>query len=202
MSLLAFEQQPGESAKAFAAFSIYLSLGPERSTEAVATQLAKSRQLVRRWSARWRWSERAQAHATHLAAVEREAAEALARSKAVEWLKRTEAVREREWEMHEKCIEAARRGLKAFMERDKVYANLADISRMLEVASKLGRLASGMATDRTELTGEDGGPIRVELSAALNRVYGAEVPPAIAELGAETVSAEAVGEARAVPEKT
>jgi hypothetical protein len=195
---LPFEQQPMESAKAFAAFSVYLGLGPERSLATVGQKLGKSMALLERWSSRWRWPERAQAHATHLAAVEREAAEALARTKAVEWLKRTEAVREREWEMHEKCIEAARRGLKAFMERDKVYANLADISRMLEVASKLGRLASGMATDRTELTGEDGGPIRVELSAALNRVYGAEVPPAIAEPGAETVSAEA----SAVPEKT
>ena len=87
--------------------------------------------------------------------------------------------------MHEKCIEAARRGLKAFMEREKVYANLADISRILEVASKLGRLASGMATDKTEVTGEDGGPIRVELAAALNKIYGevvdveaTPVPPA------------------------
>ena len=32
-----------------------------------------------------------------------------------------------------------------------------------------------MATDRTELTGEDGGPLRVELSAALAKVYGAVV---------------------------
>jgi len=167
-----FEQLEDESDKAFAAFALYLSLGPERSTQAVAQKLAKSGQLVRRWSARWRWPERVAAHAAHLAAVEREAAEALARTKAAEWLKRTENVREREWEMHEKCIEAARRGLKAFMEREKVYANLADISRILEVASKLGRLASGMATDKTELTGEDGGPLRVELSAALNKVYG------------------------------
>ena len=36
----------------------------------------------------------------------------------------------------------------------------------------MGRLACGMATDKTEITGEDGGPIRVELSAALNKIYG------------------------------
>ena len=29
-----------------------------------------------------------------------------------------------------------------------------------------------MATDKTEITGEDGGPIRVELSAALSKIYG------------------------------
>ena len=173
-----FEQQPKEGAKAFAAFCAYLSLGPERSTQAVARKLAKSEQLVRRWSARWRWAERVRAHAGRLAAVEREAAEALARGKAAEWLGRQQSLREQEWEMHEKCVAAARRALAAFMEREKVYANLADIARVLEVASKLGRLASGMATDKTELTGEDGGPIRVELAAALNKVYGVAVPPA------------------------
>jgi hypothetical protein len=169
---LAFEQQVKESDKAFAAFALYLSMGSERSTAAVATKLTKSEQLVRRWSARWRWTERVTAHSAHFAAVEREASEALARGKSAEWLKRQQELREREWTMHEKCIAAAERGLKAFMEREKVYANLADIARMLEVASKLGRLASGMATDKTEVTGEDGGPIRVELAAALNKIYG------------------------------
>jgi len=33
------------------------------------------------------------------------------------------------------------------MEKDKVYANLADIARMLEIASKLGRLATGLGTE-------------------------------------------------------
>jgi hypothetical protein len=43
------------------------------------------------------------------------------------------------------AIAAAKRGLAAYMEKDKVYANLADIARMLEIASKLGRLATGLA---------------------------------------------------------
>jgi len=164
--------------------------------------LGKSVALLERWSARWRWSERAQAHAMHLAAVERDATEALARTKAAECLKQTESVREREWEMHEKCIEAARRGLKAFMEREKVYANLTDSSRVLEVAATLGRLASGMATDRTELTGEDGGPLRVGLSAALAKVYG-QAEPALKIVEIETVgeSPTDAREPRALPEK-
>ena len=169
---LPFEQLSKESAKAFCAFSIYLNLGSERSLAAVGRKLGKSVGLLERWSSRWRWLERVAAHATHLAAVEREASEAVARGKSAEWLKRQEQIREREWTMHEKCIAAAERGLKAFMEREKVYANLADIARILEVASKLGRLAAGMATDKTELTGEDGGPLRVELTAALAKVYG------------------------------
>jgi hypothetical protein len=167
-----FEQQPNESNKAFAAFVLYLSLGPERSMATVAKKLSKSEQLLKRWSAKFDWPARVAAHAAYLAIVEREAQAALARGKSVEWGKRQQQLRETEWEMHEKCIAAARRALTAFLEREKVYANLADISRILEVASKLGRLASGMATDKTELSGEDGGPIRVELSAALNKIYG------------------------------
>ena len=174
---LEFEQQPKESGKAFAAFAMYLSMGSERSLAQVGKKLGKSEGLIERWSKRFDWGGRVQAHGAHFAAIEREATEAVARGKATEWLKRQQELREREWMMHEKCIAAAERGLKAFMEREKVYANLSDIARMLEVASKLGRLAAGMATDKTEITGEDGGPIRIELVAALNKIYGAEVPP-------------------------
>src|SRR5688572_23378007 len=168
----AFEQFPKESAKAYAAFSVYLGMGEERSLAAVGQKLGKSVGLMERWSRKFGWADRVQAHAAHLVTVERQAKEVMARGKAAEWLKRSEQVREREWQMHEQCILAAERALKAFMAREKVYANLADISRILEVASKLGRLASGMATDRTELTGEDGGPIRIEFEMMLNKVYG------------------------------
>ena len=181
---LEFEQQPKESGKAFAAFAMYLSMGSERSLAQVGKKLGKSEGLIERWSKRFDWGGRVQAHGAHFAMIEREATEAVARGKATEWLKRQQELREREWMMHEKCIAAAERGLKAFMEREKVYANLSDIARILEVASKLGRLAAGMATDKTEITGEDGGPIRIELVAALNKIYGdvvevemTQVPP-------------------------
>ncbi len=177
-----FEQLPKESAKAFAAFSEYLNLGPERSLASVARKLSKSGQLLKRWSARYDWPARVQAQAAHLARIEREAIEAVARGKSAEWLARQERVRDREWALHEKAIAAAEKALDAFMAKETVYANLADISRILEVASRLGRLASGMATDRTEITGLDGGPIEIALTAALNKVYGPatdieEVPP-------------------------
>src|SRR6266850_6708932 len=114
-----FEQQPRESAKAFAAFAAYLEMGPERSLAAVGQKLGKSKALVERWSAKFDWPARVQAQGAYLAAVEREATEALARGKAAEWLKRQQEVREREWEMHEKCIAAAKRGVAAGRDREK-----------------------------------------------------------------------------------
>ena len=63
---LAFEQQPKESDKAFAAFSLYLSLGPERSLIGVAKTLNKDKRLMITWSKRYNWSARVQAYETHI----------------------------------------------------------------------------------------------------------------------------------------
>jgi hypothetical protein len=196
-NVLPFEQQPREGDKAFAAFSLYLSLGPQRSLEAVATRLGKSKTLMERWCRRHAWVARVQAQSEYLAGLEREATGGLIRAKAKEWLGRQQALREAEWDMHEKCIAAARRGLAAYMEREKVYANLSDIARMVEVASKMGRLASGMATDKTEVAGEDGGPIKLEFALALKKVYGqAEpaptLPPANEEAAPTIIDVEAM----------
>jgi len=172
----AFEQLPKESAKAFAAFSLYLNLGAERSLAAVAHKLSKSEQLLKRWSAKFDWPARVAAHAAHLAVVERGAIEATARGKAAEWEKRETQLRETEWSMHEAAIAAAKRGLAAYMEKDKVYANLADIARMLEIASKLGRLATGLDKSNGEQRGGDDLPgLRVEVTVALEKIYGGEI---------------------------
>ncbi len=173
---LPFEQQPRESNKAFAAFSLYLSLGPERSIEECARKLLKSSRLLRRWAQKFDWSGRLAAHGAHLALVEREAIEAAARGKAAEWASREQQLRETEWEMHEAAIAAAKRGLKAYMERDKVYANLADIARMLEIASKLGRLATGLGTEGDGRNGDDLPSVRVEVTVALEKIYGVAAP--------------------------
>ena len=178
----AFEQQPRESAKAFAAFSLYLNLGPQRSTAEVAKKLAKSEQLIRRWSAKFAWTDRVAAHGAHYAIIEREAVEAVARSKAAEWEKRETQLRETEWSMHERAIAAAKRGLDAYMDKDKVYANLADIARMLEIASKLGRLATGLGTDGERRAGDDLPALRVEVTVALEKIYGQAEPAPTGEI--------------------
>ena len=57
-----WEQQPGESAKAFEAFAIYRDMGVERSVRKVAQQLNKSLTLIGRWSSNHNWPERARAY--------------------------------------------------------------------------------------------------------------------------------------------
>ena len=172
---LSFEQQPKESARAFAAFSLYLSLGPERSTRTVAAKLAKSEQLIRRWCARHDWPARVTAHAGHLAAVEREAAEALVRGKAAEWVKREEELRTQEWETRAEAVELAREAISRWKNTPNRCGSLEGIARLLDLASTLGHRATGTPMERVEVTGEDGGPIRVEFEAALRKVYGSVV---------------------------
>jgi hypothetical protein len=179
-----FEQQPRESSKAFAAFSLYLSLGPQRSLAAVGRKLGKSKVVIERWSSKFEWPARVQAYDAHLAVVEREAAEALARVNAAEREKRKQQVLDEEWQMHSEAIQAGREALKRFYEKGK-GATLGDIARMLELASTLGRLATGMSTNKTEITGEDGGPVRVEVTLALEKIYGEPLPGEVVDVEAK-----------------
>ncbi len=186
---LPFEQQPRESAKAFAAFSMYLSLGPERSLAKVAAKLGKGQRIMETWSQKFDWAARVQAHGAHLAVVGREAAEALARAKGVDWVKRQEEQRADEWQARCDLLELARETIKRWKENPRKCGTLEGVARLLDLASKLGRLASGMPTDRTEVTTEVHGKIDVEWEIALKRVYG---PGAKAEVTASPAGAPAV----------
>jgi hypothetical protein len=73
----AWERRPHESAKAYAGFVYYRDLGDQRGITAVAQALHKSRGLIGRWSARWRWVERVaefDQHVDHLRLIENERA--------------------------------------------------------------------------------------------------------------------------------
>jgi len=178
---LIFEKQDRESEKAFAAFSLYLSLGPQRGLREVARRLDKSLTVVGKWSSKFDWPARVAAYGAHLAVVEREAIEAVARAKGPHWEAREQKLRETEWEMHERAIAAAKRGLDAYMDREKVYANLADIARMLEIASKLGRLATGLG-DGERRKGDDLPTVRVEVTVALEKIYGEPLPGEVVDV--------------------
>jgi hypothetical protein len=52
------EPLENEGTKPYAAFRAYVEMGDNRSTGKVARQLSKSRQLITRWSSKFRWQER------------------------------------------------------------------------------------------------------------------------------------------------
>ena len=186
-----FEQQPRESSKAFAAFSLYLSLGPQRSLAAVAQKLCKSKVVIERWSSNFDWVSRVQAHSAHLAVAEREAAEALSRAKGVDWVTRQEEHREKEWGLRCKVVHLAETAIERWLAKPERCGSLEGIARLLDLASKLGRLSSGLPTDKTEVAGEGGGPVRVEVTMALEKIYGEPLPGEVVDV-----------EAKPLPEKT
>ena len=175
---LMFEQLPRESNKAFAAFKTYLELGPQRSLVLVAGKVGKSKTMVEKWSRRFDWPARVAAHAGHLATVEREAIEGLALEKAVEWNKVHEAVHVAEWQRHKKLIALADEMLARWEKNKAKCGTLEGIARVLELATKLARLAAGMPTEVKEVNTTMKATIDVEWEVAIRKAYAVkgEVP--------------------------
>ncbi len=184
---LAFEQQPKESDKAFAAFSVYLSQGPERSLAKTAAKLGRSKVLMEKWSSKFDWPARVAAYNAHMALVEREAAEAMVREKGVDWAKRYQELREAEWQERWDLVTFAAEVRRRWMARAERCGTLEGYARLLELASKLGHNACEKPTERAEVTGPDGGPVRVEVVAALKKIYGKPLPGEVVEVEAKQI---------------
>jgi hypothetical protein len=184
---MAFEQQPSESDKAFAAFGVYLSLGPQRGLREVARKLDKSLTVVGKWSSKFDWPGRVAAHGAHLAIVEREVAEAVVRAKGVDWAERYAELRESEWKARAELVDLAWEVIRRWRSKPERVGSLEGLARLLDLMSTLGRRACEVATERKEVTGADGGPIRIEIEAALDKIYGKPLPGEVVDVQAAPV---------------
>ena len=182
-----FEQKPDESAKAFEAFNTYLNMGAQRALEAVAQKLGKSKTLMERWSKRHNWVARVDAHTQHWCALTRRAEVEVVREFALERAKRDEAQKESEWQMRCEAIDLAREAIARFKDNTRKSGTLEGIARLLELASKLGRLSCDMATDKTEKTVDEVRTISVEFKAAIEKIYGQPVPREFVDVEASEV---------------
>jgi len=161
---------PKEKSRSYAAFRRYLDLGPDRKIRTIADQLKRGLGTTIRLAQAWRWEERAFAYELHLQAIRHETAMAEASGLAADWAKRSIALKEQEWAIATEGLVLARRIIGKIMEKSE--GTITDVARLLEVCSKVGRLATGLATEREEITGLDGDPIRIEIAAAIAKVYG------------------------------
>ena len=147
-----WEQQAGESARAFGAFCAYRDLGPRRSLRTAAEKYygrataAVFRQCIT-WSGAFQWVERAGAWDRHLDAEARHAQEEARREMAERHVKEARA-------LQSKALERLRTLRPEEM-------GPADVLRFFVEASKLERLALGEpdSLQRQELTGKHGGPL-------------------------------------------
>jgi hypothetical protein len=69
----AWDRLPNEGVKPYTAFQIYLNLGVDRSLPKVHAEYGKSASLISRWSANWKWAERAAAYDAEMRLVEMKA---------------------------------------------------------------------------------------------------------------------------------
>jgi hypothetical protein len=178
-----FDQQPRESAKAFAAFTEYLEMGPQRGLRAVAQKLHKSLTIVGRWSAKFDWPARVQAHAAHLAELEREAIQGLAMESAVEWHKTHEPVRREAWREAEKTIAMVRQAREQWQKAGRT-PGWEGMARMLELAFKLKQFAAGMPSEIKEVNTNITTTIDVDWEIAIRKAY------PVAAVNAETLKPE------------
>jgi hypothetical protein len=185
-----FQQLPNESAKAFEAFTTYLGMGGSRSLEAVGQKLGKSKALMERWSKRHNWVARVEAHAEHITALTRSAEVEVVREFALERAKRNAAQEESEWQTRCELLALAREKIQKWREKPEKLGTLEGIARLLELASKLGRLSCGMATDKTEKTIEETHTVNVDFELALKKIYGAPLPGEVVDVEATSSTAE------------
>lgn len=128
-----WEQQPGETAVAFEAFKAYRDLGPKRSVQKACGLLAKSKGTLDRWYTPNRWRERAEAWDAEQDRLDREAARK-ARDKEIA------DMHKRHIDLATAMIFKATQGLQS-LPKEEIKA--ADITRMVDVATKLERLSRG-----------------------------------------------------------
>ncbi|MBQ9168882.1 MAG: hypothetical protein IJX67_10830 [Oscillospiraceae bacterium] len=128
-----WERRQDESTKAYEAFCIYRDMGRERSLSKVSAKLQKSETLMGRWSRTFDWVKRAASWDDEQDRIARE----IARKEQAEAIKN---MRKRHADVATAMILKAARALNRLKEED---IKPSDISRMMEVASKLERISRG-----------------------------------------------------------
>jgi len=170
--LPSFPRSPGETPRAFNAFTTYFRLGHGRTLQAAADKLGEQLPTVKNWSSKYDWSERINRFNSGVLEQEAQAETEAARKTAADWAQRTQQFREQEWESAQQLLTVVQCCLENFGERDLEKIRLSELSRALNVACRMSRSALQNPTtddDRPSLS-----PIQNELLAALDKIC----PPA------------------------
>lgn len=125
----AWERQPEETAKAYEAFSIYRDMGAERSLAKVGQQLGKSKKQMEKWSKKYSWVDRVETWD-----IEQDRQIRIALTKDIG------AMRKRHADMAKAMLIKAAKALAKIPDNE---IKAADISRMVDVATKLERISKG-----------------------------------------------------------
>lgn len=128
-----WERRPDETPKPYEAFCIYRDMGTDRSLRAVAEKLEKSETLMGRWSSRYEWVKRATAWDDEQERMEREIAQK----------EQAKAIRKMRGEHAKLASDMLIKAAEALSALPATDIKPSDITRMVDVASKLERISRG-----------------------------------------------------------
>lgn len=128
-----WDRRAEETTKAYEAFCTYRDMGRERSLSKVAKELQKSETLMGRWSGQHDWVKRAAKWDDEQDRIEREIAQK-------EQAKAIRDMRKRHADLATAMLIKSAKALQRIPD-DEIKAS--DISRMVDVASKLERISRG-----------------------------------------------------------
>ena len=137
---LPWERQKGETTNAYEAFCVYRDLGVKRSQVKTCEKLGKNSTTISDWSVKYNWVERAAAYDDDQERKEREMMEK-------ERLNDIKKMRDRHADLAVSMLEKAARAMQAIPD---VEVKASDITRMVDVASKLERISRGDVGDVIE----------------------------------------------------
>jgi hypothetical protein len=167
-----FPRFPGETPRAYGAFLAFFQLGHARSLQGVADHLGEKHDTVKTWSSKYHWSERIHSFNSGLLQQQAEAEAAARRQQATDWARRTSEHREQEWATAQKLLAAVHCFLESFGDREVEKMTLAQVSRALQISSRIARQAlSGTSGPETPTLA----PLQMELASSLKRAY--TLPP-------------------------
>lgn len=153
-----WERQPGETDRQFARFAHYLEMGRVRTLRQLGENLRSMGESVgNNWlyqvAARWRWADRARAHDNeqdrlYFARV----------------AKKREDMAERHAKLASAVLGVASRALKALSDHLTANPNAgvvapADLVKLVDLGTRLERMALGEPGQTVAVTGGDGGPV-------------------------------------------
>ena len=124
-----WERQEGETARAYEAFSEYRDMGADRSLAKVGQKLGKSKAQMEKWSKKYSWVVRVEAWDIEQDRLIRE-----------ELMKNIGAMRKRHADI---AVAMLTKAAKALLKIPVEEVKASDISRMVDVASKLERISRG-----------------------------------------------------------
>ncbi len=182
-TVLAFEQLPRETTKAFTAFKTYLDLGPNRSLVSAAAKLGCTKRRLEWLSRKYDWPGRVVAFNRHFAELERQAIERLACEKAVEWWQLHEPARRQAWLEAEEAITMVREARERWRKSGRT-PGFEGMARMLDLAFKLKQFAAGMPSEIKEIHNLHAGKVSIEWEEAIKKAYAVAEPtaPAIVDV--------------------